>query len=685
MSSRRLLVSSSVLCLCMGLPQIAMADDVASATASALVPQSNKYGSLVFQPDFFASYRPNTALDMVSRIPGFSVDDGDGARGFEGTVGNVLINGARPASKNDTGSSVLGRTVAHQVERIELIRGGAPGIDMQGYAMVVNVILKANAASTEHILTHNSWLADGGHNLFGGSYQLTHRKGDYTWGLVLSDSISSSDSIGEGPYTRIAADGTILRDEDYVTDSYGGGYGIRGNFSGPVLGGKLDLTARYGISDWHNESSSSSATIRRETLSESDGTNGEIGMTYSRPLTAKLKSETRLIHQFEDFEAIDRSNVTADGVASPEQLFTANGDSSETILRSLVRYPYSSSLDFEFGGEVAYNMLQTDQSYSVGGTDIPLPSASIKVEELRGELFGKSTWRISPKLTLETGLRLENSTISQSGDVDHEESFFFAKPRAQLTWNPRENTQLRMRFERTVGQLDFGDFAASAEFSSDMVMGGNINLSPEQRWVSEVTFEQRFMKEGIISIGYRHDEIGDVIDVIPLEGGLSAIGNIGDGTLDQLKINFTIPTDRILIKGGKLSFENAWNHTEVTDPTTGRTRPISNIRPTQPVISFEQNIQSLNLNWGVDYITVMGQRSYQPDQESGWDGRSYLQLWAEYKPTPTLSIRGQLNVWESFYWTRDVYADRDTREIAYHEIRDVSPRTVFQLRLRKSF
>mgnify|MGYP002653434957 CR=1 FL=1 len=76
--------------------------------------------------DFFAAQRPNTALDMVNRVPGFSIDNGSGARGFEGAVGNVLINNNRPASKNDSGSNVLGRTLANQVERIELIRGGAP-------------------------------------------------------------------------------------------------------------------------------------------------------------------------------------------------------------------------------------------------------------------------------------------------------------------------------------------------------------------------------------------------------------------------------------------------------------------------------------------------------------------------------------------------------------------------------
>jgi hypothetical protein len=51
------------------------------AAQAADAPQSDagQRGVLVFNPDFFAAQRPNTALDMVNRVPGFSVDDGDGS------------------------------------------------------------------------------------------------------------------------------------------------------------------------------------------------------------------------------------------------------------------------------------------------------------------------------------------------------------------------------------------------------------------------------------------------------------------------------------------------------------------------------------------------------------------------------------------------------------------------------
>ncbi len=681
MTKTILLATTAALTIAAAAPALAAET---APTAPRQTAQAGDTGVLVFTPDFFADARPNTALDMVNRVPGFSVNDGDGARGFEGAVGNILINGSRPASKNDTGSNVLGRTVAAQVERIELVRGGAPGIDMQGYSVVANVILKTTS-SREHVLTANASLFEGGQDLFGGSYQFTARDGDRTWGVTLSDGISSSDSNGAGPVVRVDANGNILRNEQYYNDGYGGGNSIRGNFSTPFMAGKVDLTARYGINDWHNINRQTAPDILRESLYDEDGHSGEFGVVYTRPLSEKLKLETRFIHEFGDFDSVSTSRTRLGTTDEPEQLFNADGNSSETILRGLVRYERSPAMDFEGGGEIAYNMLEVDQAYTVGGVAVPLPSASVKVEETRGELFGKATWRINPKWTLESGLRLESSTISQSGDASQEKSFFFAKPRILATWTPMPNNQLRLRLERTVGQLDFGDFAASAEFADENVFGGNVNLEPESRWVAEATYEKRFWGEGIVSIGLRHDEISNAIDLIPLDGGLAAVGNIGDGTLDQLVLNVTVPTDKLGVSGGKFGFRNTWNKTEVTDPTTGEKRPISDVRASQATITFQQDITSWKLQWGGAWIPLLGQKGYQPDQISGWRGTDYYELWAEYKPTPTLSIRGQVNIWNDFDVTRTVFADRDARPVQYVETRFIDPRTFWQIRLRKTF
>lgn len=665
-------------------PQVAEAPVPTGPTNQAPLADASQRGVLVFTPDFFAAQRPNTALDMVNRVPGFSIDNGSGARGFEGAVGNVLINNNRPASKNDSGSNVLGRTLANQVERIELIRGGAPGIDMQGYSVVVNVILKTTD-SRQSILTWNAMLFEGGHDIYGGSYQFTQNKGDRSWGVTLSDGMGSSDSNGVGRSIRRNAAGDVIRDERFENDGWGGGQSIRGNYTGPVFGGKLEGTARYGLNDYQNWTELSSPTSLRRSDYAEDGDSGELGLTWTRTLNPRWTLETRLIHEFSSFDSVSGSNETLNGTTAPEQQFKSNGDSSESILRALVRHERSPALTIEAGAELAYNMLDVNQAFTIGGVGVPLPSASVKVEETRGEAFSKATWRINPKLTLEGGVRLEASTISQSGDADQEKSFFFAKPRLLATWTPMADNQLRFRFERELGQLDFGDFAASAELSDGTVFGGNVDLEPEQRWISELSYERRFWGEGVVSIGYRHDRIIDVIDRLPLPGGLSATGNIGDGTLDQLSLNVVVPLDKVGISGARFTFRNDWNKTSVTDPTTGEDRRISGVRPSQANVGFQQDITSWKTQWGINWLPRLGQATYDPDQTFAWRGADYLEAFVEYKPSPTLSLRAQLNLWDDFTQQRTVYATRDPRTVAFVEERFIDPRTFVSLRVRKTF
>ena len=665
-------------------PQVAEAPVPTGPTNQAPLADASQRGVLVFTPDFFAAQRPNTALDMVNRVPGFSIDNGSGARGFEGAVGNVLINNNRPASKNDSGSNVLGRTLANQVERIELIRGGAPGIDMQGYSVVVNVILKTTD-SLQSILTWNAMLFEGGHDIYGGSYQFTQNKGDRSWGVTLSDGMGSSDSNGVGRSIRRNAAGDIIRDERYENDGWGGGQSIRGNYTGPLFGGKLEGTARYGLNDYENWTELSSPTSLRRSDYAEDGDSGELGLTWTRTLNPRWTLETRLIHEFSSFDSVSGSNETLNGTAAPEQQFKSDGDSSESILRALVRHERSPALTIEAGAEIAYNMLDVNQAFTIGGVGVPLPSASVKVEETRGEAFSKATWRINPKLTLEGGVRVEASTISQSGDADQEKSFFFAKPRLLATWTPMANNQLRFRFERELGQLDFGDFAASAELSDGTVFGGNVDLEPEQRWISELSYERRFWGEGVVSIGYRHDRIIDVIDRLPLPGGLSATGNIGDGTLDQLSLNVVVPLDKVGISGARFTFRNDWNKSSVTDPTTGEDRRISGVRPSQANVGFQQDITSWKTQWGINWLPRLGQATYDPDQTFAWRGADYLEAFVEYKPSPTLSLRAQLNLWDDFTQQRTVYATRNPRTVAFVEERSIDPRTFVSLRVRKTF
>ena len=88
----------------------------------------------------FSQYAPVNALDMVRRIPGFSVQSDDsGNRGFGQARGNVLINGQRVSAKSNGAEAVLGRIAAVRVVQIEVLDGtqtDIPGLS----GKVVNVV-----------------------------------------------------------------------------------------------------------------------------------------------------------------------------------------------------------------------------------------------------------------------------------------------------------------------------------------------------------------------------------------------------------------------------------------------------------------------------------------------------------------------------------------------------------------
>jgi hypothetical protein len=168
-------------------------------------------GVLDYPPSFFAAARPNTAYDMIGRLPGFNFDDGKSARGFAGTAGNVLIDGQRPTAKTDDLQSILTRIPASDVERIEVIRGGAQGIDMHGQTVVANVVRKrADSAKIVADVSSNIW--PNGHVVPAASLEFPRHSGESTYEASLSQIANYNDTVGWGSYdTTDAATATSCR------------------------------------------------------------------------------------------------------------------------------------------------------------------------------------------------------------------------------------------------------------------------------------------------------------------------------------------------------------------------------------------------------------------------------------------------------------------------------------------
>jgi outer membrane receptor protein involved in Fe transport len=625
---------------------------------------------------------------MLARVPGFTFSGGAEVRGFEGAAGNVLIDAERPASKSDNLESILRRIPFSQVERIDLIRGGAPGIDMQGQSVIANVIRKQGGGFRGLAALSNNAAYDG-RMAQGARLEGSGKWGATSWeaGVVGGEGID--DGAGEGPAIHLAPDGRLLESAFLDTDGDVRNVNVTGAIETPLAGGKLRVNGRlfaevYEYDELGRVTFPTPYVARG--LDEVDTVSTELGGRYSRNFGARTALELVGIQQTESQQI--SSNFEAPG---EDVRFTRDSDTGESIGRAKVSYRQSDQLSLEAGAEGAFNWLEGVTRLAVDGQAIDVPAGDVRVEEKRGEVFTKAVWQAHRKLTLEGGLRYEGSSISAEGDVELEKTLYFLKPRAALTWAPTDRTQVRLRIERVVGQLDFEDFVSSDSVNSSTLTAGNPDLDPEQEWVVEAALERRFWDGGAVVLTARRSNLTDVIDRAPIrtvDGVFDAPANIGDGTRDELAVNLTLPLARLGLKGAQLQAESTWRRSEVTDPTTLQTREISGLRPLEWEAHFTHDLPRLNTTWGVNVFGAWRETYYRFDEIDVVKLKTWVELFAEVRPRPDINVRLAVqNAGERGQRrTRYVYpGGRDVTLAPEVFDRDLQFGRMFYVRVRKSF
>ena len=653
--------------------------------AQATTEGSNGSGVTVYQAAFFAGGQITSALDMISRLPGFTLDGGSGVRGFAGAAGNVLVDGVRPSSKTDDLGSLLSRIPAGSVERIEVIRGGAPGIDMQGRSVLANVVRKANGATEITTVAVGRFFGDG---RFGPAFRVNaaHRSAagwsfDGTAVIIgdqPDDGGKGSDHVQTGSGARLSDAGVNIA-ATYKAAQW------RSTVEGPLSGGRLHLNLNLDYSTYRETEFDRVMDVvtgaRTDTVFSQDrDRHGEFGGDYTHALGDKTSVKIVALQSL-------KTETYASDAAQDGGLYSygQNTQSGESILRATLTHTWSPSLSLETGGELAYNFLKGDTRYAQNGVPVALPSARVKVEEQRGEAFASLTWKALPSLNIEAGVRVEASQISQSGDTNKSASFVFPKPRLLATWSVDVDTQLRFRVEREVGQLDFGDYVASANLTTGNVNAGNPNLEPQTNWIFEGVVERHFWGKGAVSLTASHSTLQQVIDQIPV-GGLNAPGNIGDGTREKVGLDVTLPLAAAGMKGGLLKTSSSWVWSDVTDPTTGKSRRISGERPYRGDITLTNDVPALNSTWSVEVISGFRQTYYRIDQVQTNRYASWVMLTWDYKPQPNLLIEAQLinALSRTRSRSQDTYAAlRSNSVVATHERYEIELPPTFLIRFRK--
>lgn len=656
----------------------------AAVVAPATPPPAQQEGIVSYGPEFFAALQPNTALDMVQRLPGFSLDTGSSVRGFEGAAGNVLIDGERPSSKTDGVDQILQRMQASQVARIDVIRGGAPGIDMQGKTVIANVIRKPGGG-VRGLFAYAEQEAQNGQHSWAMRLEGSGRVGPRSWEAGLFAGHFIDDGDGDGPRTRFDGAGKPLLLGNIHVHGFAGQVILTGAVETPLAGGHLRVNGRLFSNPYDQNDTDfiTSPDVHQETEHDDDNViSSELGARYSHPLGGRATSEFVFLRQDKDEKIAADFRAPADA-----ELFQLDNRTAETIGRAVLKLQQTPALSWEAGGEGAYNTLTSQTRFSQNGAAVALPAANVMVEEKRAELFGKGVWRPTSTITIEAGVREEGSQISSSGDVTLQKSLYFTKPRVALTWAPDADDQVRARYERVVGQLDFSAFVASQNLAAGTLTAGNPNLEPEKDWVSELAYERHFWNSGALILTGRHFEITDVVDRAPF-GAFDAPANIGAGTKDEEEVTLTLPLGKLGLKGGELRGDATWRQSAVTDPTTHQQREITVLHPVDWNAHFTQDLPNLRLNWGVDFFGGWRERSFRFNQIQTTKLETYVTPFLEWKPRRDISLRFELDnaTRRGLKRTLQQFAgSRATSPMTFVEDRDPHFGQLYYVRLRKTF
>ena len=634
-----------------------------------------------YYPWDFSQFVPRSALDLVQQVPGFSIDKGGGDRGFGQADTNVLINGRRVSGKSNGPMEALERLSVDNVIRLEVVDGAS--LDIGGISgQVINVITAAEKETTGLFRYTPRFRPTGGNSeerLREFTVAMTGGDDKAEWTVqvaneqrIFSDSGDEVARNSTGEITDTRFERALNKfDRPSISGSYSH-VSKSGNFFNLVT----ELNGNYSDRGETSERLAGDPDENIRVLSSAeDEHNYEIGADYEFDLGA---GRLKLIglHSFESSPTIDRTTTTFINGLVEGTAFTRQADEAESIIRTEFSFPAWDS-QWRLSLEATTNYLDLDSELDRLNADgvftpVELPDAKARVEETRTESTLNVSKRLNEQLTLQTTVGAEYSEIRQTGSSDVTRDFVRPKGFLALNYKPTENLFLSAKLERAVGQLRFFDFIASVDVNQEREDVTNVNLVPPQSWDFTLEAQQSLGKSGNLTLSLFYEDVEDIVDRIPIEGGGQAPGNIDSASAYGGFFDATLLSDEFLWKGGRVDLSLGYMTSKVKDPILGNTRKISGDYYKSYELSLRQDFS--DTPWAIGVVIDYGEAapSVRIDEVSfNNKSRGTLYFFVEHKDVMGLTVK-------AFAWNllgaenrfrRTVYSDRLADEVLFSERR----------------
>jgi hypothetical protein len=599
-----------------------------------------------FLPDFFERFAPRNALDMVEQIPGFQLQDAGGGRGLGQAEGNVLVNGERLSSKSEGIRDQLSRIPAGNVVRIEVVDGVV--LDLPGLTgQVANVITVSGGLAGQFAWRAELRTTAVDPEWYGGEISITGALGRLDYTLAVENPNSRFGSTG--PTVFRDADGFIIEEQQTV---------FTGAFDVP----RVATTLRYDFDDRVNATFNASyersysdrledevrffpdrLPISRTIARDGGAPEYEISGDLAFPLGP---GRMKLI-ALEAWDGDDTTNVLIDtpsdgGVPTGSRFATIGGEGER-----IGRFEYGWRLwraEWQLAGEAAFNRLdQAARLFALRPdgefVEVDFPEGSGGVREARYEAILAVSRPLTPTIALQASAGAELSRIRLTGPIANERTFRRPKGAVSVAWQPSPGVDLSVELERRVGQLDFEDFLGTVFLDEDNENVGNNELVPAQDW--QLTFEGNvgLGAWGSTSLILEQRWIEDLVDLIVLEDGGEARGNIDKARRTEIEWATTIRLDPAGWRGAQLDVRLEYEEGEVLDPVTSRLRDFSGGIDREVELDFRHDVPATDWAYGASFQYLRFRPSFRLSEIArGIDGPSFLDLFVEHKDVAGLTV-----------------------------------------------
>lgn len=565
----------------LALPPISLAQ----TNSTPLGPDNASDGKIeTYTPEFFAQFQPVTALEMIERIPGFSLRTEDEERGFGQADTNFLIDGRRPSTKNQSAEDILSRIPSNTVVRIEILDGQT--LDIPGLSgQVANIIVQSTQLSGQW--RYAARFEEGTEpQLLEGEVSLSGERGALSFVLAIdSNPFRLTDDSVEQFF-----DGSGVLIEDRTEDVYLRNSGSEGTLNltwAPKAGSFQDHVANLNLSvSQDNDNSGLREVFTAIDPSRSSGSSFadigedefevEAGADYLFPLKlgdldGKLKLIGLLRRETSDQSAV--LVVARDGQDAVRTAFLEDLKEGESILRGEYSFAAGTSHDLQVSAEYAFNFLESETLFEDNFT--PAITDFVRVEEDRFDARITDRWQVSPEISAQLSLGGEYSSLQVVDPRSDARTFWRPKGFAAVSYKASPLYTFRARAERSVGQLNFNTFVSSRNLSENLITAGNVQIKPSQSWNFSLEFERTDDKLLSGSIRPYLELIDDPIDRVLVTGLIEGPGNLDSATRYGIQANATLLFDTLGVPGLRFEAAGTIGDSEIEDPLTLETRQIN--------------------------------------------------------------------------------------------------------------